>query len=40
MAIAGVGIRIWGDGQLIINQWKGQATTPIYRNHASHYGTR
>ncbi len=41
MANAGAGIRVWGDDdQLIINQWKGQAATPVYRNHAPRYGAR
>ncbi len=33
MANAGVGIRVWvDDDQLIINQWQGQAATPVYRD--------
>ena len=40
MAIADDGIRVWVDGQLIISQWKGQAATLVYRDHAPRYGTR
>ena len=35
MAIADDGIRVWvDDDQLIFNQWKGQAATLVYPDHA------
>ena len=40
MTIVGNGIRVWvDDDQLIVNQWKGQAATPVYRDHALRCGT-
>ena len=40
MAIAVTGNRVWvDDDQLIINQWQGQATTPVYSDHVVRHST-